>query len=125
MRRGRCDRDAAEVGPDRAAAGSSSRRRRRRRVLLVTAAAEVLAAVLARRAGYAIGLNTPVRCNSGHLFTTVWIPGVSVKALRLGWWRVQWCPVGRHWTVVRPVKDADLSESELRLAQDHRDLRIP
>jgi hypothetical protein len=85
----------------------------------------VLGAVVARRAGYAIGLNTPVRCNAGHIFTTIWIPGVSVKALRLGWWRIQWCPVGRHWTVVRPVKDADLSESELSLAREHRDLRLP
>jgi hypothetical protein len=119
----RHDRDTDDG--DTGATASAPTRRRRRRLLRFAIAAEVLGAVVARRAGYAIGLNTPVRCNSGHIFTTIWIPGVSVKSLRLGWWRLQWCPVGRHWTVVRPVKDVDLSESELSSAREHRDLRIP
>ena len=34
------------------------------------------AAVVARRRGYLFGVNTVVRCLSGHLFTTLWVPGV-------------------------------------------------
>jgi hypothetical protein len=101
------------------------RRRGRRLVLIGTLAAEVLGAIIARRRGYAIGFSTLVRCHAGHLFTTIWLPGVSVKSLRLGWWRIQRCPVGRHWTVIRPVRAADLSESEVRSASEHRDVRLP
>jgi hypothetical protein len=125
MRNERRDLDAMAAASGATDGAPSRKRRRRQRMLLVAAAAEVGAALIARRAGYGIGMNTRVRCNSGHVFTTIWIPGVSIKALRLGWWRVQWCPVGRHWTLVRPVKDADLSESQLRLAEEHRDVRLP
>jgi hypothetical protein len=50
---------------------------------------------------------------------------VSVKSLRLGWWRFQRCPVGKHWSIVRPVKEAALSESERTTAHERRDIRIP
>jgi hypothetical protein len=66
-----------------------------------------------------------VRCRRGHLFTTTWIPGVSVKSVRLGWWRLQWCPVGRHLSVVVPARASDLSEGERRAAAATRDTRIP
>jgi hypothetical protein len=59
------------------------------------------------------------------MFTTVWIPGASVKSLRLGFWRVQWCPVGRHVDVVRPVKYADMSEAERAFARAHHDAPLP
>jgi hypothetical protein len=75
--------------------------------------------------GYPIGGNIVVRCSKGHLFTTLWIPGVSVKGLRLGWWRVQRCPVGNHWSVVTPVKEADLSGRERRRARRTRDTPLP
>jgi hypothetical protein len=58
--------------------------------------------------------NVVVRCREGHLFTTIWIPAASVKALRLGWWRLQRCPVGHHWSVVVPVKAADLPDERTR-----------
>lgn len=80
---------------------------------------------LAWRRGYAFGRNVTVRCNQGHLFTTTWIPGASLKALRLGFWRLQWCPVGRHVALVHPVKDADLTEDERQFAVAHRDTRVP
>jgi hypothetical protein len=66
-----------------------------------------------------------VRCRRGHLFTTLWIPGVSVKAIRLGWWRIQRCPVGRHWSLVTPVKPEELTEDEQRLARGREDARLP
>jgi hypothetical protein len=55
----------------------------------------------------------------------MWIPGVSLKSLRLGLWRVQWCPVGRHFDLVRLVKEADLSPADLELAAEHHDIPIP
>jgi hypothetical protein len=66
-----------------------------------------------------------VRCRSGHLFTTIWIPGASFKSIRLGWWRLQRCPVGRHWSIVTPVNRSELAEAELRIAGANKDLRIP
>ncbi len=80
---------------------------------------------MARRLGYKIGGNTVVRCRQGHLFTTIWIPGVSFKAVRFGWYRLQRCPVGAHWTLVVPVKDQDLTDEDRRMAQQHHDVRIP
>lgn len=86
-------------------------------------AAEAL--FLRRRSGSLIGLRTIVRCQRGHLFTTVWIPGASVKALRLGPWRVQRCPVGNHWSIVRPVRVAELSDEQHKLARSQRDTLLP
>jgi hypothetical protein len=84
-----------------------------------------VATVVARRRGYSgLGGNTIVRCRKGHLFSTIWIPGASLKAVRLGWLRFQYCPVGDHWTLVRPVKDQDLSEDQRQEAVAHHDNRI-
>ena len=71
------------------------------------------------------GGNIVVRCHEGHLFTTIWIPGVSVKSARLGPWRIQRCPVGRHWTIVTPVRESDLNRWQRRTAHAHRDVRLP
>lgn len=75
--------------------------------------------------GYGLGGNVVVRCRSGHLFTTIWIPGVSVKALRLGWWRFQRCPVGKHWSIVTPVRQAELNALEQISARKRTDVRLP
>ena len=72
-----------------------------------------------------LGGNVVVRCREGHLFTTLWIPGASVKSLRLGWWRFQRCPVGHHWSLVRPLRDSALTEDERREAAEQRDIRLP
>jgi hypothetical protein len=66
-----------------------------------------------------------VRCRDGHLFTTLWIPGASLKSLKLGWWRFQYCPVGRHWSLVTPVDEAALSARERRQAAKHHDIGLP
>lgn len=72
-----------------------------------------------------LGGRVIVRCAQGHLFSTIWIPAVSFKAIRLGSRRFQRCPVGRHWSSVRPVNERDLTEDEIRSAREHRDLPIP
>ena len=100
-------------------------RRNRRRILAVVVIANVIGTAIARALGYGVGGNTVVRCRRGHLFTTIWIPGVSLKSVRLGWWRIQRCPVGPHWTIVVPVRDDDLTTSEQREAHETRDIRIP
>ena len=78
-----------------------------------------------RARGYPVGGNLIVRCRRGHLFTTLWIPSVSFKALRLGWSRFQWCPVGRHWSLVSPVRDSELTAREKRRALARHDVRLP
>ena len=68
-----------------------------------------------KRGGYAGNTaHRVVRCSAGHLFTTTWIPGGSLTAIRLGSARYQRCPVGHHWALVRPVKDAELTEEDRR-----------
>ena len=69
-------------------------------------------------------LDTVVRCSSGHLFTTLWFPPGSFKALRLGKSRFQWCPVGRHLAVVRRVDQAEVSSADLAEAHEHHDALI-
>ena len=100
-------------------------RRRKRQVLFGVVAFYVLATIAARRRGYPLGGNVVVRCRSGHLFTTIWIPGVSLKSIRLGWWRLQRCPAGDHWSIVTPIREAELTEEERRRAHEVRDVRIP
>jgi hypothetical protein len=104
---------------------ASTKRKRGLIILGGVLTSYALGTFLAQRRGYAFGRNVPVRCNQGHLSTTTWIPGGSLKALRLGFWRLQWCPVGRHVALVHPVKDADLTEDERQFAAAHRDTRVP
>ena len=83
------------------------------------------ATLIGRRLGYNFGTNTVVRCRQGHLFTTVWIPGVKLKELDLIVARVQRCPVGQHWSLVVPVKASDLTDAERQFAKEHHDIRVP
>jgi hypothetical protein len=98
---------------------------RRKRRLAFVVALYAVATLFARSRGYRFGPNLVVRCRRGHLFTTIWIPGISVKSIRLGWWRLQRCPVGPHWSIVAPVREADLTEEERQLAGERRDTRVP
>lgn len=101
--------------------------KRTRRLLIAGGIAACYAAgtVYATSRGYKFGRNVTVRCRDGHLFSTVWLPGASVKSLRFGLWRVQWCPVGRHVALVRQVKDADLTGAERTFAAEHHDVPVP
>jgi hypothetical protein len=81
--------------------------------------------VIGRLAGYRFGRNTVARCRQGHLFTTIWIPGVKLKAVDLLVARFQHCPVGHHWSLVTPVRDRDLTDQQRRDAAAHHDVRLP
>jgi hypothetical protein len=81
--------------------------------------------LIARRLGYNLGVNTVVRCRKGHMFSTIWIPGIKLKSVDLVVARVQYCPVGQHWSLVVPVREKDLTEAELESAREHHDIRIP
>jgi hypothetical protein len=104
---------------------SSAKWRNRRRTALLGAVAILIETAAMRLRGYRIGVNVVVRCREGHLFTTIWLPGASLKSLKLGWWRYQRCPVGHHWSLVTPVKGSDLSEEQQRIAHQTKDIRIP
>src|SRR4051794_33822779 len=100
----------------------------RRRSLVIAGAVGLTAAeatVLAKRRGRLLAAETVVRCRRGHLFTTFWIPGVSIKAVRLGGWRGRRCPAGEHGTFGPPVGVAPLPpEGRARAARTH-DVRLP
>ena len=110
--------------PESDNSGASARGRRRKRLAIV--AAGVLAETIPLwRHGYGIGGKVVVRCGKGHLFTTIWLPGASLKSFRLGSRRFQYCPVGRHWSLVHLVRKSDLSARQLRAANKRSDMRIP
>ena len=88
-------------------------------IVLVVVVVVVVENVVVRRMGYAIPGKAIVRCNKGHLFTTTWVEGGSLKAIRLGpFTRYQRCPVGNHWAIVHPVKDEDLTHEQRRSAAE-------
>ncbi|MGH3415206.1 MAG: hypothetical protein ACRDSS_01950 [Actinocrinis sp.] len=93
--------------------------------LAIAVGAMAAGTVAARRRGYKLGTHTVVRCRDGHLFTTIWIPGASLKAVRLGMVRYQRCPVDGHWTLVRPVREIDLTDADRQIAEQYHDVRIP
>ncbi|SNT54846.1 hypothetical protein SAMN05421812_109131 [Asanoa hainanensis] len=96
-------------------------------LLAVSVGAIAIGGVLiARRGGLdAERFEVPVRCRDGHVFTTVWVPGVSLKAIRLGPVRFQWCPVGEHRTFVTLVPWSRLSPEERWMAAHNHDSRVP
>jgi hypothetical protein len=75
-----------------------------------------LASVL-RKGRSPVGAEIIVRCSKGHLFETYWSPWGSFTSIRLGFARFQYCPVGDHWSLVRPVKDSDLTDEDRRMVE--------
>jgi hypothetical protein len=77
--------------------------------------------VVSKRGGRpALGGQIVVRCGRGHLFTTNWSPLGSFTSVRLGSARFQHCPVGDHWSLVRPVPDSDLTPEDRQIAAQNR-----
>ena len=70
------------------------------------------------------GTEKIVRCGSGHLYRTAWVPFVSVKAIRWFGRRYQWCPVGRHWSWAERVDPQSLGPAEFAEAYARRDSGI-
>lgn len=98
-----------------------SRRLKSRKAVLVIAVAMIVGGLLNMFERF----ERPVRCSSGHLFTTIWIPLASLKALRLGRRRMQYCPVGHHWAMVAPADRSTASSEDLENAAAVHDIRIP
>jgi hypothetical protein len=94
-------------------------------VVAIVAANDAIGTRVARRRGYTVGGDIVVRCRKGHLFTTIWVPGASLKSVRLGSSRWQHCPVGDHWSMATTVRGAELTDAERVIAEPHRDMRIP
>lgn len=100
--------------------------RRKYRLLKTFGILSVVAEPVAMKLrGYPMGGKLIVRCRQGHLYTTFWLPGVSFKALRLGWWRYQRCPVGGHWSLITPVRESELTEDERQVARSRSDIPLP
>src|SRR3984893_15846343 len=99
--------------------------RRAVRTALIIAGAVAGATLIGRRLGYNLGTNTIVRCRQGHLFTTIWIPGVKLKELDLVIARIQRCPVGHHWSLVVRVRASTLTEENREFARAHHDIPVP
>jgi len=70
-------------------------------------------------------LDRVARCGRGHLFSSTVIPGASLKAVRLGSARLQRCPVGHHWGLVRWVDESTLTAEQLAAARSVHDVHIP
>jgi hypothetical protein len=94
-------------------------------VLVIFAVIAVRVGRMSRAQGYRFGRDVIVRCQDGHLFMTTWIPMMSFKAIRLGLLRMQYCPVGDHFTAVRLMRDEDLTPAERIEASRHRDDGVP
>ena len=89
--------------------------------LPIIAAVVILKVVVSRARGRpGLGGKIVVRCSKGHVFTTTWSPLGSLTSIRLGTARVQRCPVGNHWSLVKPVNDSELTdEDRQQLATPH------
>ncbi len=57
----------------------------------------------------AVSGKVEVRCNKGHTFKTNWSSLGSLSSIRLGGAKFQRCPVGNHWSLVKPVNNPDPS----------------
>lgn len=66
-----------------------------------------------------------VECSSGAYYSTIWVPLVSFKALRLGNTRVQPCPIHHKWEKTWLVAPDTLEPEVLAKARATRDSRIP
>ncbi len=95
------------------------------KTIVIAAGVATGGTLIARRLGYNLGTNTIVRCRQGHVFTTIWIPGIKLKEIDLVIARIQRCPIGHHWSLVVPVRPATLSEENREFAYAHHDVKIP
>ena len=67
---------------------------------------------------------TIVRCERGALYSTLWWPWGSFKAIRLGGTRIQRCPVHHQWEKTQKVDVTRLSPDEITSAEAITDIGI-
>lgn len=84
-------------------------------IIAVVVLAKVVYAMTRGRS--ALGNKLVVRCSKGHLFMATWSPLGSLTSIRLGFARFQRCPVGNHWSLVRPVNASDLTDEARQIAE--------
>ena len=94
-------------------------------VALAGLAMIIVVVVISARSVAEHGTERIMRCRAGHLFTSTVIPGASFKAVRLGTFRFERCPVGHHWTLVGQVDPDTLTPEQIADAREHHDVRIP
>jgi hypothetical protein len=86
----------------------------------IIAVVVIIKVIVSRRSWRpSLGGKIVVRCSKGHLFRTYWSPLGSFTAIRLGSARFQHCPVGDHWSLVRPVKDAGLTAEDRQIVEQN------
>lgn len=91
-------------------------------ILVIVVLALAALNLWARRSGYGVPGRAAVRCGKGHLFRTTWVEGASVTMIKLGpVLRYGRCPVGHHWSTIRLVKEADLTDAERRALDEESD----
>jgi hypothetical protein len=57
---------------------------------------------------------TVVRCSKGHVFTEEWSAMGALSSIHVFGARLQRCPVGDHWSMVKPVSEGSLTDEERR-----------
>jgi len=67
------------------------------------------------------GSRTVVKCSGGGYYETIWVPLVSLKAIRLGAKRFQRCPIHRKWEMTQRVRDDELTPQIRQAAAQYRD----
>lgn len=92
--------------------------------LLVVVAFSLFVRKMKKR-GFEFGRDVIVQCSKGHHYTTIWVPGLSFKAIRWGAIRIQRCPVGKHWAITRLVNPRDVTPEISELAAKYHDIQIP
>ena len=93
-------------------------------VILAWLAVFIIPTQLIISKGLHFGKNVPVSCKSEHLYQTIWIPGISLKAFRWGRVRYQYCPIGKHWSWTHQLDRKARTPEALLDASKVHDLRI-
>jgi hypothetical protein len=77
-------------------------RKSRRRRWLINSAAVLLEPVAMKPRGYRIAGTRWSAAAKVTCSRRIRISGAALKAVRFGWWRLQRCPVGNHWSIRDP-----------------------
>lgn len=65
-----------------------------------------------------------VRCSRGGYYKTRWVSLVSFKAVRLGPYRLQRCPVHRRWELASIVPESELISAVINESENYPASRL-